>query len=344
MTLSGNSLEGSLPTLVQDFYPLHTLILSNNLLTGTLPQWISDSQNLTYLDVSFNRFSGDFPYLGTSEVTNLTTRYLQVNLFSGNVPHSLLTVEHIDMLEGNIVNCNLQRNDIPENDPNMDSYICGTDGTNIALGLFGSVLAVVLGTLWLLNGRRCQLTAIELNTSIESLSFFGKVSKAYQDCFRIGQLQRTWDITGWYVRSALFMSIFVLLPLFLVVGLATETNRTYLHRYVWQISGLYLQGWSAWVIVLLLALILYVAILLYKRPWKNIFTMNQLILNTEDCRRYWKILTTKETWFYVIFVLLNGIIVLTVNSLYVAAVVSNEFSIIPITIFAILLSLFKILW
>lgn len=174
--LSGNNLHGNLPSTISISTVLSSLILANNLLTGRIPDWLWEQNQLIYLDLSFNLFvesnsmnssnffSGNrlaiieelYSDLGTnlSYLVNPTLK-LQVNHISGRLPTTWTQEENnfsfpvtINILEGNLYDCNLDRSDLPKQDPNRDSYQCGSIYTNyslyIALGIFFTFLGLIL--------------------------------------------------------------------------------------------------------------------------------------------------------------------------------------------------------
>jgi hypothetical protein len=126
--LGGNSFSGSIPK-VPISVAMTELVLSSNQLTGSIPDSIWQS-NITKLDLSLNRLQGRLPldmlpaaqYRLKQEGTNGNSTVsvkLQVNQLAGTIPDWLqgLSSGDIDVLEGNLFSCNVDRTDLPVNDP-----------------------------------------------------------------------------------------------------------------------------------------------------------------------------------------------------------------------------------
>jgi hypothetical protein len=137
--LGGNALSGSLRSAVLSA-SLTELVLSSNSLTGDVPNEFFTS-NISTLDLSLNRFQGTIPGNAFTSTTGNVTIKLHNNRLSGSFPASLLNLppNQVNILEGNMFSCHTDRKDLPENDPKYDSYICGSDSTNISLIAFGAV-------------------------------------------------------------------------------------------------------------------------------------------------------------------------------------------------------------
>ena len=164
--LSGNELTGSLPDGSSNANSsemagsLLYLDLSHNRLTGTIPMRFQE-RVWSQLDLSFNLLGGTLSSSMYSFGVRGSSLKLDRNRLSGSVPSSLLDAESINILDGNLFSCNFDSSALPEHDPSVDSYSCGSDTTNAAIYLWLGlmfVLCVLSGLgLWLVeNGKGNQ--------------------------------------------------------------------------------------------------------------------------------------------------------------------------------------------
>jgi hypothetical protein len=104
---------------------LQDLSLSHNILHGTIPIEIQEKQWVN-LDLSYNKLTGTL----TSKFSTVPDNgllYLQLNRLSGLIPSQLLSTQTIEILDGNIFNCNDMETDLPHNDPEAENYSCGSN-------------------------------------------------------------------------------------------------------------------------------------------------------------------------------------------------------------------------
>ena len=163
--LSGNGLTGTIPIPESKQFKLTTLSLSYNQLTGTIPSFIQ-AASWNYLDLSYNKFNGvlqnDFPVMlvpntsgqitSSAQLQNSTIQYLMnpvpylylaVNRLSGDIPNTFFAEPEstqMNVLDGNLFACNapydLNNDNLPNTDTNVDTYSCGTDSVNLSLYLW----------------------------------------------------------------------------------------------------------------------------------------------------------------------------------------------------------------
>jgi Leucine-rich repeat (LRR) protein len=147
--MSGNGITGSLPPGLSLGAHLSDLSLSHNLLTGSVPSNIQHHQ-WKNLDLSFNKFNG---VLSTSfsSFPNDSALYLQVNRFSGWTPPSLINAQHVTILQGNMFNCDITGYSLPQNDPYIASFQCGSDSFDSSLiiwacsvGFFSTIIILCI--------------------------------------------------------------------------------------------------------------------------------------------------------------------------------------------------------
>ncbi len=104
MFLNHNILTGSIPPELGNLTNLSILSLQRNQLTGSIPPELGNLTNLRSLSLSGNNLVGSIP----PELGNLTNLYvlnLSGNEFSGCIPPILRDVQHNDLDEINLPNC-----------------------------------------------------------------------------------------------------------------------------------------------------------------------------------------------------------------------------------------------
>ena len=144
--LSGNGLHGSLPEAITP--SLTDLVLSHNFLTGTIPLSVRQ-RSWGALDLSYNLLSGDIQNF-SKPAGPLS---LAVNTLSGEIPHTLRNAANISILEGNVFSCSQGEQTLPQSDPYLARFHCGSDTYNSALYSCLAVAAallllVLLGGTW----------------------------------------------------------------------------------------------------------------------------------------------------------------------------------------------------
>lgn len=276
--MSGNELTGTLP----DSYSrlggrMLSMSLSHNLLTGTIPL-IFQEHGFQELDLSFNKLTGVL-----SDNINVTTYVnadesllnLNNNRLSGGIPASLLDLPSIDLLAGNIFDCDSEdrENSLPRHDKEYDTYMCGSDETNNALiaylvvfmstSIFFAILlklltisepGPVLKTFQSIFFKLKQLFGFVLvdydvhNPSIEMESYYGKAI-----CNHLFVLEKL--LRNILTFCGVFICIFLLCNSVLGVYFTS-----YEYKYVWSVSIGYLSGTIPGVCLLLIVLAMIVLV------------------------------------------------------------------------------------
>lgn len=151
--LSGNGFRGELTgtdALESGVSSLKNLSLAYNRLSGTIPLSIQTWPHFNILDLGKNWLGGDIlemdgllsPYNEcTEEVNNCSTLSLDSNRLSGDLPSSFTDAYGIDILSGNLFQC--QQNNIPIHDDASKGYICGSITLNISMYLWMSFAVIV---------------------------------------------------------------------------------------------------------------------------------------------------------------------------------------------------------
>lgn len=98
MSLSGNSITGSIPTEIGIMHSLKFLELGDNQLTGTIPTQVGLLSSLAVLDLSFNAIEGRLPsWLGNMKaLRNLYLNNIQVH---GTIPQEIGNLAALGTLE-----------------------------------------------------------------------------------------------------------------------------------------------------------------------------------------------------------------------------------------------------
>jgi Leucine-rich repeat (LRR) protein len=256
--LSGNGFTGSLAVDADVTPALTDLTVSHNILTGTVPASLLHRPWLS-LDLSYNRLTGSLPpdvfnesfsvaFGGATD--NQTTLSLEDNRLSGNIPGSLLDVEGITMLSGNVFSCRVDGSDLPEHDSDKGSYECGSDGFNLpyyvwlaAVGIVAACFVVsYLRASSLAHPVRRWLGRFNQEAGSELVSLWRTVHNI---------LELSVGVTAY--------AVLVLLPVYVAL---TFYKGTILHQYAWTLSSAFLSGATAvglemalWVLLLALFVI-----------------------------------------------------------------------------------------
>jgi hypothetical protein len=128
---------------------LRRLSLSFNQLTGWIPK-ILQKQSYDYFDLEHNRLTGTSEDIEVSNLDKLnrTQITLSVNRLSGHI-NNLHFFQHIDVLSGNIYSCDIDRSDLPQNDPDSSTYLCGSDALDWTLLFWIFLTSLFIGGLGL---------------------------------------------------------------------------------------------------------------------------------------------------------------------------------------------------
>ena len=88
LDLTGNSLNGSIPSSIGNLTMLNTLHLSSNLLNGSIPSTVGAMNALVDVDLSNNGLNGSLPST-IGRLTLLTSLLLNSNGLTGTIPLSI---------------------------------------------------------------------------------------------------------------------------------------------------------------------------------------------------------------------------------------------------------------
>lgn len=365
--LNGNGLTGSLPSDLSFSSPLKDIALSHNMLEGTIPIGLQ-TRTMRELDLSYNRFDGtlddDFP-----AVPEGGALFLNENRLSGQIPPALKTAVNISILEGNIFDCDVGRNQLPSNDPVTNIYVCGSSAINRSIYGWLFIIAVLstisLGVgVRLMHTRQTTLLAL-LRSAIErvqAVNAFLLLSHENRSSEQSQHSQQSHDNTVATDATAidstaivklmhLFASIrvlyayvggFMALVLIPLYSGTTKLANTYRYEYAWQISAVLLKGTVAAVILALIFNAIFFVFgmafahiahqLNYMKRFERYTLLNRKI-EKGTLRQYLRI---------TMVAVLNLIVMTAVDCTYVFIVLTNNAAVAVIT--QVAMAMFKIYW
>lgn len=149
LSLSGNRMTGTISDSIQISPVLKNLSLSNNEFQGDIPQVFFD-HSWIYINLAFNKLNGVI----SNSIRPLKANeslILENNRLSGDIPTSLYHSKKINILRGNIFQCNAFNplSTLPEYDKNSSTYECGSNTYNFSV--FFSVIIFIF--MWMLKTR-----------------------------------------------------------------------------------------------------------------------------------------------------------------------------------------------
>lgn len=277
--LSGIGLEGTLPNNASFGDYFIDLDLSNNALTGTIPS-IFQERPWINLDLSYNLFTGTLSS-SFSEYPETSSLTLGSNCLSGMVPSSLLTAENIDILDGNLFACYGDSSLLPENDPNYDTYTCGSDLVNLSIFFWLALLLLFVVILFLYKMNAIKKINFHLNLLFRWFSFFRDSCReelANRDSLQLSQMTSAESLNSLLIfnqrlrQTSVILTMMILLFLLPLYGALSEKFSIYQFSYAWSISALFLNGTtSAIAISIELFCFILFSIWIFIRIWK-VFT------------------------------------------------------------------------
>lgn len=342
--LSGNGIVGRLPNDITISHTLQDLTLAHNQMTGTIPRQVQ-ARKWKNLDLSFNKFYGSLDS-NISEVDSGSSLYLQVNRLSGPIPKSILPADNVSLLDGNLFQCNIygHREDVPVNDEHVDTYNCANSFEQLSY-----VWSAPIGV--------CGLCALVLLMSVYTSTLLREWVTLRYDTFqhylvKLEEKRGLGNRTSSVYLFKLFMvdwlkaciyatayNLFILLPSW---GILTFYFKTYEYEYTWAISIAYLAGHTPAVVAMTLFSIQLISVQLRsvsnvaKHELRRISNIIAVVHKESfsDIATHWFLLS--------LLILFNFTVVSGVNILY--AIATNNYTKTIVTVSALSLSLFKIVW
>lgn len=401
--LSANGIIGNLENIVvSPNSTLSNISLAYNQMTGTIPKHVQDKVILlSEFDISYNKFAGRWVAIVDKTLNSFNTTALEdgtytpsgkismnVNRFSGGVPYAFTLFKRVNILGGNIFQCDDSKKDLPEQDPNYDTYICGSGALDSSLLTWGnsvliiSIVAVVtyvrrrmrqVFTLarekhdrvsileWLRHPSLAMLKVISKSRDVplQSLLDFSciqAVMNAHQlshnetSVSRLKHVNLLFSSTYHFVRSVMLLTSFILvvfLPLYPILKMTYDGRPLVQDRqYSWFISGAYLSGTAAAVLLFLFwtLLIILCLILIYHR---HAYVRRLYHSNTSTVRSRLQSLIKGSSQIaceYLAVILLNITVVFLVNGAYIYVQLDSSTPRLLKQASQPILAIFKLLW
>jgi Leucine-rich repeat (LRR) protein len=358
--LSGNLLTGKIPEVSSSLsYPstlLNDLDLSYNILTGTIPLFFQSKPNWMAVDLASNRLTGllienAFPNI----IGARFSLKLSVNRLSGTLPSNLLSLDNVNILDGNMFACNYDRSLLPDNDPNIDHYSCGSELVNLVLYFWIGLLFLVVLTLIVFIHIHYHSSPERFVFIHLSIQFIGEVREWYSFFHKYcreergkllrsnGGQQKSNEILTFYRfnrrcrRICGFLTLFILIVLLPTYCVLSNYYSTYAEKYIWTVSAMFLTGsTSGWILyVELLACAVLTCGLVIR-----LFHLSAVLRATAG--ETTKELTGNKLWVYVMLSVVNFVFMLIADLVYVVTIINANIGVAILAQFV--LALVKIGW
>jgi Leucine-rich repeat (LRR) protein len=373
--ISGNGLTGTIPSDVQLSSSLSDLALSYNRLKGSLPVSLQN-HSYTVFDLSHNRFNGELSFDSGNNNMTLTT---STNRLSGFIPSSLMSLPNINILDGNLFDCEVTpegENVLPSNDPEVASFTCGSQSVNNTLLTWTSISCLSLILLFIVLFKtkprrvlscfatsksevcadRLPVTSSDNNKRMYSVNSIQELHenvqlwwwKTYDISHTVHSLGEGFRQIRWLSITCCVCVVVILLP----VESGLSMFRTHKDSYVWKGSLGYLSGQQPALILL------FVLFLLFYLPFSVVFHRfnENHQLKFPNLHRLKEIASgfvvtdqrKRHLWYYniakVLIILINFCIMITVNVGYIYFVNTGRLSLIAKTWLQIGVAIIKLIW
>lgn len=233
------NLEGVLPETISP--SMESFALEGNRFQGTISRELATGPKLKSLVLSHNYISGTLDAFNTGRVYPLDSFNLQldVNAISGTIPTSLLSLESVNILYGNVFSCADGTKSLPAHDKTTDSYYCGSAGIDQILYVLGSLAAVASLVYLLLRNRiRFKNYKREIFLWLEVVEQRKLIDSNIRTPHIIEYQNYLFGVIFFASKVCLF--ICGLGILYLVLG--QRRYRIVDHAYSWAVSSAYLYG------------------------------------------------------------------------------------------------------
>jgi hypothetical protein len=376
--LSGNNFKGKIElgnssshddTALGD--DLSELSLSHNHLSGSIPIALQrGSDQWQTLDLSFNKLRGRL-WRSAAFNDSSVSLSLTINRLSGTIPSSYYAVEDLNILRGNIFACAVKNGakDLPSSDPYESEYICGSDSLNSSLLVWTVIIAAMVAVYGYRNickneeqtsdSRRTVIDAVGTTfvTFFSSISFAGlseQLPSLNQEpaLISLHLLHHTLRASGCLVLMYMFI---VAVPVYVALS---YYYGSYEDAYAWRATIGYLSGQPATIALCVFFMFTILALhRIVKIIIKRVFAVcsssragkEVLDMVLQTC--FFPSIPEKNaqssqhrsrTVCLLILVLMNAVIVISVNGLFVytSLLLGSD----SVVFLALTLSLFKLGW
>jgi hypothetical protein len=356
--MSGNSLTGSFPINLSN--SIMDLSLSYNLLTGRITSNMQE-RSWSKLDLSHNRISGTLlPSFNLS--SNHSSLSLKDNRLSGFIPSSLRDLISINILEGGYYDCKYDRSDLPPHDSYKDVYRCGSETFDVIYYIWLGMIVItvlVLLLLWyykdnfdmsVLTGKIMQWLNIDsyLQSLANPTDIDNNLRYKLDNMNYLKRLKTTFEMMRVMSINLTLLIVILLFPIYTILGIYYNTHT---YEYAWTVALMYISGTVPFGIgTSALIIFIYSSFLSYK-ILRNKSNMMMIVEGNDDNHQCFSNDKSDSTtpvsrnhiWiFYIMYVMINLIIVAGVNIGYVLVVLYQSRRI--IILIQIILSIFKYFW
>ena len=274
---------------------------------------------------------------------------LERNRLSGNIPPSFHKATNISILDGNMFQCGSKAS-LPQQDPDVESYICGSDIANISLFTFSATLAMRIALCC------CIVFGIVESTTIRSALYemagFLWSSDAAINSTRTSTgvvagkdldiLNTMFRVHRWYFAVILGATIVIFLPTY--IGLkATASFSSHTFQYGWLPSLGFMQHYTPATTMFTLWMVILPVLAWFDwfmcKPFRY---LNSLTFSHSAAEVDTPSVAAAKFRLLLVAVVLNVCVVVVVNGAYVYSVLTQapeiQFAIIIVT------SMFKVGW
>lgn len=323
----GNGLYGTLSELPTNQQSrLSVLSVGSNQLTGPIP-YSFQTHVWEQLDLSSNRLDGSLSNELVLDGENTTVYDLTENRLSGPVPNAMLALQQdgvLQLLDGNVFGC---VSGLPPTDPDVSSYVCGSESFEAA------IITWIVALLFAVLGLSVFASSSIRSTSRRFLSW--SISDIKREAVAV-EWNRHLILTVFTHSLLIGASVFIALPGYLVLKLPLQWRAnfvTHVVQYWWTTTVAYMHSWPVVVFFLLLILFLCCAV-----SWLLLSVVNGMLLQKEFDGT--NIITYSRA-----FVLhtVNILVVLTINAVYVVDVVPR-YSGTQLLLMQFVLGIVKLVW